>query len=126
MSQFVASRVGGDAKKYAIFFDGKLVGRSRLEHGDPPMGIVSGIFYPEANYENVKHLISIKSQNQHSKILFTVRHFLKPAEFASEGAVLDRDLLSQADLEVVLHAVDQVTYNEWFSEHVTEYKDRFK
>ncbi|BDI33723.1 hypothetical protein CCAX7_57740 [Capsulimonas corticalis] len=43
--------------KYFLYANQEFVGWSALEHADPAMGCVSGVFHPNENYENIKDII---------------------------------------------------------------------
>lgn len=111
---------------YDIFAKGILVGRSRFECGDPPMGVAFGEFIPEPGYAQIEHECKTNHQDQ-SKLGLMVRTPAGEAipcvgvsilDYSSEGG--------DGFAEVNVLGIGYPLYEQLFPDHVRGYEQKFK
>lgn len=108
--------------------NGKLIGTTELEKGDPPMGIVHGVFYPACGIENTLGqpnitLDGIRSWQVEGIQIFTnngVRlvgrtPYLEQFDFEQDGRIYQISIVLKNRAEYELH----------FSDHIKAFDNSF-
>lgn len=114
--------------KYSVFHDDVLVGHSRLEFGDPPMGIAHGKFIPASNFATLREKFPmIEDQDQRRWEGFNVRTRDGHAIQCEAGVVINEygDLDDPFAIEVTCIGISEPKYEELFPHHVEAYKNSF-
>lgn len=102
---------------FEIRKDGKIVGISELEFGDPPMGFVHGVFKPTQFYSpnviQTGYTLFIQGTNEE-----IANEFISLEDFSEEmGETL-------VEVTVLISSADD--YEKYFKNHVDNYKKQFK
>ncbi len=122
---------------YTILLDDKLLGTTKLEFGDPPMGVVFGqIIFAESNmgYDFIKqycidNTIEIQADYTNDKLISTGQieklkiYNLDNIEIVGLGnniAGMDSDSYT-----VTIFGLDSEIYEQEFPEHISEYERKF-
>ena len=107
--------------EFSIFSGATLVGTSRLEYGDPPMGVAFGRFIPAVGYSVIQAQCKLNYEDQ-SNLHLTVR--------APSGEVLQCSGVSvlegNGEIEVNVLGVSYPEYAELFPQHVGQYEASLK
>lgn len=126
-------------KIYKILLDDKLFGTTKLEFGDPPMGIVFGqISFEEKNigYDFFKqyctdNLIKIQTDYPKDKLISTGQ--IKNLKvYNSENFELESKLgnniegMDSDNYTITIIGIDSEVYEKEFPEHIAEYEQKFK
>jgi hypothetical protein len=126
-------------KIYKILLDDKLFGTTKLEFGDPPMGIVFGqINFEEKNicYDFFKqyctdNLIEIQTDYPSDKLISTGQ--IKNLKvYNSENFELVSKLgnniegMDSDNYTITILGIDSEIYEKEFPEHIAEYEQKFK
>jgi hypothetical protein len=103
---------------FEIVSNGKIIGLSEFEQGDPPMGVASGRFLPNEEYR-----IGIDVEND-LRVRPEGGEFLSP-----EGGVVITNYsadLGPDGIEVAVLGLDAETYQSLFPQHVRAYESQFE
>lgn len=125
-------------KIYKILLDDKLLGTTKLEYGDPPMGIVFGqIDFLEKNigYDFFKqyckdNLIEIQTDYPNDKLI-TTGQIEKLKVYNSENYELVGKLgnniegMDSDSYTITMLGLDREVYEREFPEHIAEYEQKF-
>jgi hypothetical protein len=106
--------------KYQVFMDLILISYSDFKYGDPPMGVISGIFSPLPAYERFRsQFITLRDSSQKHLALSVAR---------SNGEVIPALGISifdysteLAEIQVTVLGIAYPLYKELFPELVTAY-----
>ena len=108
--------------RFAIYAREVLVGHSHLEHGDPPMGVASGLLDPAPGYSIIRDECIANHADQ-SHLGLTVQ--ADGATIACVAvAILDFDN-GPDGIEVNALGIPHPEYATLFPEHVAAYARRF-
>ena len=111
---------------YIVKFQGKLVGSTKLEKGDPPMGVALGNFTPSCAIENtlgtpLNSDVDIKGwegcdvYTSSGEKLNCSSVYLEQFDFGSEGRVY----------QITCFVTNGAEYKEHFQHHITDYENSF-
>jgi hypothetical protein len=124
-------------KVYKIFLDDKLLGTTRLEFGDPPMGIVFGqINFAEKNigYDFIKqycieNLIEIQTDYSDDKLISTGQieklKIYNTENFELVGLGNNIEGMDSDHYTVTILGLHSEVYEKEFPKHITEYEQKF-
>lgn len=110
-------------KTFSIFSQGKFIGTSELEFGDPPMGVAFGKFIPCAVYASIQDTVIDTWGDQSGLQLKAFDPYGK--EIACQGVVIqDHSRITEHkdEIQVTLWHVPYPQYSELFPEHVAKYE----
>ena len=126
-------------KIYNILLDNKLIGTTKLEFGDPPMGVVFGqISFTEKNigYDFIRQYCidkSIEIQTDYpDEKLITTGQIEKLKVCNSENFELVGELgnniegMDSDSYTITILGLDSEVYKKEFPEHIAEYEQKFK
>ena len=113
---------------FDIFAGSVQIGRSALEHGDPPMGVAAGRFVPGPGYASVQATVLA---SQHGSQLELALRVLTPdgRELARDGNVQIVDYspeLGADAIEVHVIGIEPDLYGEWFRTHTAAFQDTLR
>jgi hypothetical protein len=113
---------------FDVFAGSVQIGRSALEHGDPPMGVAAGRFVPAAAYASVQAAVLA---SQHGSQLELALRVVAPdgRELARDGNVQIVDYspeLGADAIEVQVIGIEPDSYGEWFDTQVTAFQDTLR
>ncbi len=125
-------------KIYKILLDDKLLGTTKLEFGDPPMGVVFGqINFIEKNigYDFIKeycidNLIKIQTDYPTDKLIITGQieklkiYNTENIELVGVGNNIDGMDIDSYTITIL--GIDSEVYEKEFPEHIAEYEQKFK
>ena len=124
-------------KNYKILLDDKLLGTTKLEFGDPPMGVVLGqINFAEKSfgYASIKqycidNLIEIQTDYPNDKLISTGQ-IAKLKVYNSENLELvgigkNIEGMDSDNYTITILGLDSEVYEKEFPEHILDYKQRF-
>lgn len=124
-------------KKYKILLAEKLLGTTKLEFGDPPMGVVFGqINFAEKNigYNFIKqycidNLIEIQTDNPNDKLISTGQ-IAKLKVYNTENVELvglgnNIEGMDCDNYTITILGLDSEVYKNEFPEHITKYEKKF-
>jgi len=124
-------------KIYKILLDDKLLGTTKLEFGDPPMGIVFGqINFAEKNigYDFIKqycteNLIEFQTDYPNDKLISTGQ-IAKLKVYNSENLELvgignNIEGMDSDNYTMTILGLDSEVYEKEFPEHILDYEQRF-
>lgn len=116
---------------YKIFLDGKLIGTTKLEKADPPMGVVFGMIESEyVDYEFLKNYCQknkIDFEDDPDEEFISTRLIESLKVFSPEGVEIvgqgnSIEGMTNEGFEVYLLGVPYPFYEEEFPHHVNSYK----
>jgi len=113
---------------FSVFYKDDLIGHSRLEYGDPPMGVAQGRFIPLESFNNFrKSHVAIEDKDQRRWQGFNIiTENGEELECNLETSIIEygnpKDPL---DIEVVCHAIMKPNYTKLFPHHVAAYEASF-
>jgi hypothetical protein len=114
--------------RYALYSDGKLIGHSGLEGGDPPMGVAVGRFFPLPVYEKfqAKVVAAFNSCQDHLRLVVvdTETNLSLPAQGGTQILDLSAELGPKA-LEVHVLGIPYPLYEQLFPGRHAAYKASF-
>ena len=122
------------ATQWTVFFCNQILGWSRFEHGDPPMGFVYGLFEPEGTAHQMHKTLSSKDDVVLAKQEGLTSYVIQGDDFriiSPDDTVLDIVTCLVVDLYPLLdeiHATVGITpgsYEEHFPHHIAAYDQRF-
>ena len=113
---------------YTILASGTPVGQSRLESGDPPMGVASGRFMPLPAYEKIrKTCIASRDQSQQLLALSVLQPDGSPLPATLGVAILDYSAeLGPSEIEVHALGIGYPLYEQLFPDQVAAYAKQFE
>jgi hypothetical protein len=124
-------------KIYKILLDDKLLGTTKLEFGDPPMGIVFGqINFTEKSigYDFIKKYCidnssEIQTDYPNDKLIST-GHIAKLKVYNSENLELfgignNIEGMDSDNYTITIFGLDSEVYEKEFPEHILDYEQRF-
>ena len=111
--------------QFSIYCKGKLIGYSKLETGDPPMGVAFGVFIPNNTYEDVKSEIVVS---------YGYQEHLELKVFTESGkqipciavAIQDNTAEFPEWVNVEVLGIPYPEYEEIFPQHVETYRNQFR
>jgi hypothetical protein len=111
--------------RYAVYSKGVLVGHSRLEHGDPPMGVAFGEFTPNEAYREIQSECTTDHADQTALELSVQTE--SGIEISCAGvAILDYSGENDEPYaEVNVLGITYPRYEELFPDHVARYDQLF-
>jgi len=124
-------------KVYKILLDDKLFGTTKLEFGDPPMGVVFGqINIDEKNvgYDFIKkycidNLIDIQTDYPYDKLITTGRieklKIYNSENFELVGLGNNIEGMDSDCFTITILGLDSEVYEKEFPEHIKEYENKF-
>lgn len=125
-------------KIYKILLDNKLFGTTKLEFGDPPMGVVFGqINFAERNigYNIIKQYcidnsIEIQTDYPNDKLI-TTGQIEKLKVFNTENIELvglgnNIEGMDSGSYTITILGLDSEIYEREFPQHIAEYEQKFK
>ena len=119
---------------FCIFHGDVLIGRSELEHGDPPMGVAFGRFEPTDEFASLRKAMK-PVRDGAGKDQRDMRYLADLCAKTADGIAL---VCSQVEVceygeadnprewEVTCLGIEQPPYEELFPRHVKAYEDQFK
>jgi hypothetical protein len=116
---------------YRVLYQGKVIGISKLEAGDPPMGCVSGLIIGISNsLDFSKNLLALGGSESSGEYRIELNSEFnlvdsndKQIEY-SGGQILAYPEINEVLIDVV--GIPYPTYEELFPMHVESYKNQFK
>jgi hypothetical protein len=124
-------------KIYKILLDDKLLGTTKLEFGDPPMGVVFGqINFAEKSfgYASIKkycidNSIEIQTDYPNDKLIST-GHIAKLKVYNSENLELvgignNIEGMDSDNYTITILGLESEVYEKEFPEHILDYEQRF-
>lgn len=124
-------------KIYKILLDDKLLGTTKLEFSDPPMGVVFGqINFAEKSfgYASIKkycidNLIEIQTDYPNDKLIST-GHIAKLKVYNSENLELvgignNIEGMDSDNYTITILGLDSEVYEKEFPEHILDYEQSF-
>jgi hypothetical protein len=125
-------------KIYKILLDDKLLGTTKLEFGDPPMGVVfgqinfdkKGFGYDSIKQYCIDNLIEIETDYPNDKLISTGQ-IAKLKVYNSENLELvgignNIEGMYSDNYTVTILGLESEVYEKEFPEHIKEYEQRFK
>ena len=109
---------------FSVYARDHLIGHSRLEGGDPPMGVAFGALEPTPDYASVKAACIASQGDQAHLGWFVCTDAGVRIECAGVG-ILDCDVDGEPP-EVNVLGIASPPYAELFPEHVAAYEKLFK
>ena len=107
--------VGQTKMKYEVFSSDLMIGWSALEAGDPPMGVVTGVFHPTDEYR-AGEARELRVRPEGGAVLKPVAGVFIEDHSAELGAT---------GIEIMILGIDGETYQQYFPMHVKAYEERF-
>jgi len=114
---------------FEISYKGQLIGTSRLETGDPSMGVASGVFIPNKAYMNFKaNVLPYDSSDSEMTIWngFSVRQQSGVKIECVEVAVFDFGDVDAIEPLVDVLGISKPSYEELFPGRAKEYDNRLR
>ena len=110
---------------YAVYSKGVLIGHSRLEYGDPPMGVAFGQFTPNEAYREIQSECRTNHADQSALELSVQTE--SGVEISCVGVAILEDLVEngQPYAEVNVLGITHPRYEELFPDHVARYDRQF-
>ena len=125
-------------KKYRIYLNGDLIGTTRLEKADPPMGVVFGIIsFTDSNigYRFFKEYcksngIQLANDYPEDKLISTktIENLSVKNDLGIEIKGMGNQIsgMDNYEFEISIEGIPNSFYEEEFPHHVKEYNDMFK
>ena len=114
--------------RYKIFYDDQFVGESRLEYGDPPMGIALGKFIPSSGFMEIRKTLDVTLAQDHRRWEgFYIQTADGKTLQCESGVVIIEygDAESPFEIEVTCLGIPAPTYEHLFPHHIETYKNSF-
>lgn len=114
---------------FEIRFDGRAIGNSALELGDPPMGVALGEFVPMDGFSFFKNSVSPEKDDDPDMKRWVGLSVLTPDGHpipCHDVVLFECDLGGQFEFEVSVLGIDGQLYEELFPEHIRAYENQFK
>lgn len=127
-----STSAGSDMLRFDIYAHGRLIGWTRLEGGDPPMGVAFGQFHASAIYDELRSLFlysggpggkPVPASSELSLLLPDGR------QIQSSGGVVIEDFsddLGPEGLQVTILGIPYPEYEALFPQHVAAYEAQFR
>lgn len=124
-------------KIYKILLDDKLLGTTKLEYGDPPMGVVFGqITFAEKSigYDFIKqycidNLIEVQSDYPNDKMILTGQianlKVYNSANLELVGIGNNIEGMDSDNYTITILGLDSEIYETEFPNHIAEYEQKF-
>lgn len=124
-------------KIYKILLDDKLLGTTKLEYGDPPMGVVFGqINFAEKSirYDFIKqycidNLIEIQTDYSSDKLISTGQianlKVYNPENLELVGIGNNIEGMDSDNYTITILGLDSEIYEKEFPKHIAEYEQKF-
>ena len=103
--------------EFRIYSGATLVGTTRLEYGDPPMGVAFGRFTPGAGYAAIQAECQSNHQDQTNLKLSAVTP--NGETISCSGVAI---LEGSGDIEVSVLGIAHPEYEKLFPHHVSQYE----
>ena len=111
--------------EYSVFAGSTLIGHTRLETGDPPMGVATGRFLPLPSYAHIQpQCISSRDMPQAHLALTIVRPTGELLPAVHGVAILDYSV-ELGEIEVHAVGIGYPLYEELFPHQVAAYARQF-
>jgi hypothetical protein len=107
--------------EFNIYSGAIVVGTSRLEYGDPPMGVAFGRFTSAVGYSAIQTQCRLNHQDQ-SNLHLTVRAPSGEVIRCAGVGVLE----ANGEIEVNVFGISYPEYAELFPQHVAQYQASLK
>jgi hypothetical protein len=107
--------------EFRVYSGATLVGTSNLEHGDPPVGVVFGRFFPAAAYASIQAECASNGEDQTNLHLSVAAPSGEIIQCAGVGILDGGD-----DIEVNVLGISYPSYAELFPQHVAQYEASLK
>ena len=114
--------------RFEVKLNGETIGFSRLEGGDPPMGLAHGQFIPSPAYRSVQQNCIEHGINGVVLPGLTV-YTDRGTSVGCSGGVQIIDLspeLGDIGIQIHVNGIPYPLYAELFPQHVKAYKDQFR
>jgi len=110
---------------FAILSQGQIIGYSRLEHGDAPMGVAFGGFVPCANFEAFTHKVEPDWKGGAGIAIWSGLQAVSPGNTILEClnvaiSTSNTDNVVQCEVEIL--GIHSSHYHEFFSHHLEAYE----
>ena len=99
---------------FRIFYDGKWIGSSDLEQGDPPMGVAHGRFFPEPSYFDFQPVFQNLWEETQDHLNISVLQPSGDALGAKATRIDDHPELGNSDIEVCVIGIEADLYQKLF------------
>lgn len=109
---------------FKIFYDGKLIGTSALEEGDPPMGCAEGAAFPHGEFQKFRATVSPERDNDPSIkrwIGLTITTMDEKLIECIDVVLFEYDFGEWKELRVDVVGIPNPLYEELFSGRYAEY-----
>ena len=109
---------------FGVYLDGKLIGHSPLEYGDPPMGIAHGTFLPrQPEFSQLKLIPAIQDTDQEIFDGFEVQapNGTKVPAQGPVSLIKMFDVPRPLDWQIHAHFISRQEYERIFPHHVKNY-----
>jgi hypothetical protein len=116
---------------FVIISDSTVIGWTKFEYGDAPMGVALGKFIPAEAFAEFVSGTPVSSQSNERVRVWSDLRAMSPDGVALEGATVSVALVerssveSEADISVAAEAIPYPLYSEVFPHHVADYSSRF-
>ena len=119
---------------FCIFHSDVLIGRSELEHGDPPMGVAFGRFKPTSSFASLRNTMK-PAHDGVGKEQCDLRYLTGLCAKTADGIALVCSHVEVCEYgeadnplewEVTCFGIEHPLYEELFPHHLKAYGDLFK
>lgn len=112
---------------FSIFANGKPIGRSALESGDPPMGVAFGRFIPEAGFASLLDAAPAPDDGPIRRWGGLAVRSPAGVELECVDAILERyDHGEGVDMEITVYGVAYPLYADLFPDICLRYETAFR
>lgn len=121
--------------EYMVFLNGEKIGDTRLEYGDPPMGVVFGALVSDlVNYQFLKgyctnHKIAVHYEDAEVELIGT-GNIPRLLVMSVKGVEIEAQVQSISGssldgFQITLEGIGSELYHQLFIHHLLEYERRF-
>lgn len=114
---------------YQVLFEGEVIGHSRLEGGDPPMGAAFGTFVPAPPFAAFRRTATPEKDNDAEIVRWLGLSISTadglPVECHGGVVLFEYDLGDDIEYEVDAIGIDAGEYERLFPDHVRDYEIQF-
>jgi hypothetical protein len=116
---------------FEIISDGTVIGWTKFEYGDAPMGVAFGKFVPAGSFAEFASSTPMSSQSSARVRIWSDLRATSPDGIVLDDATVSVALVEQsseegeADIEVTAEGIPYPLYAELFPHHVADYSARF-
>jgi len=115
--------------RFEVLANAVLIGHTAFEGGDPPMGVVFGLFHPTSAYDSVRDRIVRDEGRDLKEVRLVVRVVATGQEVDSQAGIHITDHYAELGpdgREITALGIGYPLYAELFPEHVDAYDRKFK